>query len=133
MPDAPKPNLTSHMTSGVLVVRIDEPQFHGDPLAEAIREEIMTLLADSGSQKIVLDLQPVRYLSSAAFRPLLSLRRKLQETGGHMVLCNMSPLITELFQLLRLISINPANPAPFDVRPNVAAAVEFLNTHGSGG
>jgi hypothetical protein len=105
MAEMPKAHLVTTTIDGVLVVRIEEPQFHGEP---------------------------VHYLSSAAFRPLLSVRRKLQETGGHLVLCQLSPLITELFQLLRLISTNRAYPATFEVQPDVAGAVAFLNGSASG-
>jgi anti-sigma B factor antagonist len=127
MPEKQPPHVTSQTLDGVLVIRINERQFHGDSLADAIRQEMLALIAAAGSQKIVIDLQPVDYLSSAAFRPLLSLRRKLQETGGRMVLCNLSPLVAEVFQLLRLISTSRSYPATFEVQPDVAAAVAFLN------
>jgi anti-anti-sigma factor len=126
MADKQLPQISSQMQDDVLVISINERQFHGDPLADQIRKEMLAAVESTGSKKIVIDFQPVHYISSAAFRPLLSLRRKLQETGGRMVLCNLSPLISEVFQLLRLVSTSRSYPATFEVQPDVGAAVALL-------
>jgi anti-anti-sigma factor len=131
MSSVPSKHLNTRTVDGIWVVTLKDAQLHGDALAEAIRQELLDLVTDSGAQKIALDLRKVEYLSSVAFRPLLSLRRKLAETGGHMVLCNVSPQVQEIFQVVRLISTSQSSPAPFDVQLDVAAAVAYLKGLGS--
>ena len=68
-----------------------------------------------------------RLMSSGfSFRPFLSLRRRLQESGGRLVFCNLTPAVSEVFQVVRLISADGSSPAPFDVKPDVSAALAFL-------
>jgi anti-anti-sigma regulatory factor len=74
----------------------------------------------------VLDFQGVTYLSSVAFRPLLSLHRKLKERGGRLVLCGMSERVAEVFYVTRLVSAAGTPAAPFDLQADVPAAVASL-------
>jgi anti-anti-sigma factor len=115
------------LTDGVTVATINEPQLTGDAVAEKLRQQLVALVTEAGARKIALDLQKVQYIASAAFRPFLSLNRKLQEAKGRMVLCNLSPIVRTIFEQMRLISNNPLYHATFDTQPDVPAAVAFLN------
>jgi anti-anti-sigma regulatory factor len=53
----------------------------------------------------------------------LALRKKLKEVGGRLVLCNLSPVVVEMFQTTRLIG---SAGAFFEVQPDVDAAVASL-------
>jgi anti-anti-sigma factor len=121
-----KASTSSAVQDGALVLTVEESQFHGDPLAEKVRQEFLSALADSGLNLVVIDLHKVEYISTAAFRPLLSLRRKLQDSSGRMVLCGLSDLVREVFQVLRLITTSRSYPATFEVQPDVPAALAFL-------
>jgi anti-sigma B factor antagonist len=120
-------HLNSRIDQGVLVLSFTEPELRGDPLAEAIRQEMLDAVTQAGAQKVVIDFQGVRFLSSAAFRPLLSLRRKLHETRGQLVLCGLAPPVADVFRLTRLISTSRSSAAPFEAEPDVAAAIARLN------
>jgi anti-anti-sigma factor len=113
--------------TGVTVVTITEAQLTGDVIAEKLRQQLLSLVTEGGTRKVALDLQKVQYMASAAFRPFLSLHRKLQEVKGRMVLCNFTPNVRTIFEQMRLISSNPLYHATFDTQPDVAAAVNFLN------
>jgi hypothetical protein len=69
----------------------------------------------------------VDYVGSAGFRPLLSLRKRLQEAGGEMLLCGLVPEVHEVFLTSRLINEAGSWDAPFGVEPDVARAVARLN------
>jgi anti-anti-sigma factor len=114
-------------TEGVTVATINETQVTGDAVAEKLRQQFLALVTDAGARKIALDLQKVQYMASAAFRPFLSLNRKMQEVKGRLVLCNLTPVVRTIFEQMRLISSNPLYHATFDTQPDVAAAVAFLN------
>jgi anti-anti-sigma factor len=112
-----------HISCPVLVLRIEPEQFIGDDLAEAIREELLTARQQIGALNMVVDFQPVAFVSSASFRPLLSLLREVRAGGGRLVLCNLQPNVHEVFSVTRLIG---APPAAFEVQPNVPAAIANL-------
>jgi anti-anti-sigma factor len=110
---------------GILVVTITAPEMRGEELCAAIREELLRAVTGSGAKKVVLDFSKVTLVASVAFRPLLSLRRLMQETGGQMVVCALSPLVAEVFYATRLL-IHSRAEAPFESQPDIPAAVASL-------
>lgn len=127
MSDSHKRHLESHTDRGVLVVTVKESQLRGDDLAEALRQELLALVNETEAKKVAFDLHNVTFVTSVTFRPLLSLRRRLQETGGHMVLCGLTPDVHEVFEATRLVTTSRSVVAPFEVRPDVESAIARLN------
>jgi anti-anti-sigma factor len=127
MPEPQPRHLQARTEQDVLVLKIVDDHVHSDALADALREELLTAVGSGPGAKVALDFSNVEYLSSAGFRPLLSLRRRLHETGGRMVLCHLSPEVTNVFRITRLVSTSGSSTAPFEVEPDVAAAVARLN------
>lgn len=126
MPEPPYKHLAVAMRDGVPVVTITLPQVQGDTLAEELRQELFAVIDRTGTQQLVLDFLPVTYVSSAAFRPLLSLRRKLQSEGGRFVVCNLCPNVAEVFIVTRLVSTSRSTVAPFEMEAGVEAALARL-------
>ena len=110
----------------ILVIHIEPAQLIGDVLAEAVREEFLRARQLVGARSVVVDFQSVTYLSSASFRPLLSLLRAVRAQGGRLVLCNLGREVQEVFSVTRLISTNGTTPAGFEHQPDVPAAVVSL-------
>jgi anti-anti-sigma factor len=123
----PKPQLTRSLHQGVLVLTVQEPQLQGDRLITAFRHELEQAVAQGGAKNVVLDLRNVKALSSAAFRPLLSLRHALEARGGRLTLCHLTPVVAEVFQATRTITGSRGASAAFDVQPTLATAVAGLN------
>ncbi len=121
-------HLKSRTEQGVLVLTIAEAQLHGDALADSLKQELRAAVAQHQAQNVVLDFQHVQSLSSETFRPLLSLRRHLQEARGRMVLCNLSPPVAKAFQVTRLVSTSRASGTTFETQADVAAAIASLKT-----
>ena len=115
-----------HLCCSLVVVTLTESQLQGDTVSDALREDLLGALQRSGAAHVVIDFGPVSYLSSVAFRPLLSLHRKLKEKGGRLVLCGMSPVVAEVFQVTRLVSTSGSSSAPFEMQPDVPSAVASL-------
>ena len=122
MPDQP----FKLISCPVLVLRIEPAQLLGDALAESLREELLKARQLVDARNVVVDFQPVTYLSSASFRPLLSLLREIRGLGGRMVLCNLHRDVHEVFSVTRLIRTHPDIPAAFEVQPDVPAAIVSL-------
>ena len=116
-----------HISCPVAVLRIELTQVIGDDLADALREEFLAARRAIGARHVIVDFQPVTYLSSASFRPLLSLLREVRAQGGRLVLCNLQPYVHEVFTVTRLISTPENTPAAFEVQANLTAAIASLS------
>ena len=115
--------LKSRSEQGVLILTITAPHLGGDALVHELGEELSAAVNGAQAPKVVLDFQPVTALASAGFRPLLSLRRKIEERGGRLVLCNMGPVVEQAWRATRLISTSRSSAAAFDLQPTLAAAL----------
>jgi anti-anti-sigma factor len=119
------------MQAGVLVIEFLDTLIHGDELADVLRRELLAAQAHFGATKLVLDFHRVVFISSAGFRPLLSLHRKMTELRGRLLLCNLNPDITEVFVVTRLVSTSRSTTAPFQLAGDVAEAIACLRHHTS--
>ena len=127
---SPYAHLKCSTPQDVLVLTITEPQLQGDALAETLRQEMIHAVSTTGSKKVAVDLEHVKYCSSVGFRPLLSLRRKVQELHGRLVLCNLSREVTEVFRATRMIMSGPRSSGfVFEAQPTLAAAIASLNSN----
>lgn len=133
MPAPAAPYLETREEDGVLVFTINAARVEGEDVAEALRHEMLAALANTGSRRVVVDFQHTRYISSAAFRPLLSLRRNLQESGGRLLICGLTPLVGDIFYTTRMISPDGSFTPMFEMEPTAAAAVARLRGSAGGG
>lgn len=53
----------------------------------------------AGATRLLIDLAQVNYVSSAGLRVFLMTAKKLQKTGGSLVLCAMPPAVREVFDI----------------------------------
>lgn len=61
-------------------------------------EDLLELVRESGRPNLYLDLMEVRSLPSSAAGTLFGLDQRLRETGGRLVLSNLSPQLSEALQ-----------------------------------
>jgi anti-anti-sigma factor len=118
--------LRTSTQQGVLVLSVTHPHVRSGEfeLVDTLRQEM--LAAAAGAAKVVVDLSEVQYVGSAGFRPLLSLRKRLQEGSGEMLLCGLCPDVREVFLTSHLINSAGTAEAPFAVEPDVPHAIARL-------
>jgi anti-anti-sigma factor len=119
--------LKSRSEQGVLVLTVTEPHLRGDVLVTALREELLAAVSGAPAPRVVLDFRLVTVLCSEGFRPLISLRRRIQELGGRLVLCHLGPVVAQVFQATRMVSTSRSSTAAFDVQPDLRAALASLS------
>jgi anti-sigma B factor antagonist len=102
---------------GVSVVTLDGRIGVGDE-AHLLRDKVKSLLAD-GRRKIVLNLAGVVLLDSAGLGTLVGLHHSAVSCEAKLRLCHLTPLLVELLQITRLLTI-------FDVSPTEADAVRAM-------
>jgi len=110
----------------VIILRLRETQLNSETTSETLRDQLLALYLQSAAVHAILDLRAVTYLSSAGFRPLLSLNRQVRERGGRLVLCNLRPDVEEIFTVTRLVDPTGKERTAFLVQPDLAAAVNHI-------
>lgn len=97
---------------GVPVVQLKgEIDLHTCPQLRTALQDLMA----AGKYRIVLDLEQVPYLDSAALGVLVDAVRRARENGGGIHLVQVTPFVQRAFEITRLIKI-------FQVHDSVEAA-----------
>ena len=112
----------------VLVLTLTEQQVEGDAIAQALQRELLAAVTAADARKVVVDFQNVHYISSVAFSPLLALRRHLNGQKGRLVVCGLNPMVGDIFYTTKMVSPTGTFAAPFEMQPDVPAAVAVLKT-----
>lgn len=123
--------LTAKVEQNVLVLTITETHLQEEKVAEALLQELLNAASQLAVRNVVVDMHHIEYMSSVAFRPLLRLRGKLQESGGRLILCGLTPFIGDIFYTTKMLSPSGSLDAPFQMEADVAAAIERLNREGA--
>jgi stage II sporulation protein AA (anti-sigma F factor antagonist) len=116
-----------HLQCPVVVLTITQVQILGDEVADGLRDQLLKIAVETEAKNVVLDFGRVTFLSSAGFRPLLSLHRLLRQQEGKLLLCCLKPEVHEIFAVTRLISTKGFTKAPFEVYPDIPSAVASLH------
>ena len=72
--------------------------------AKTFEDKILGVI-NAGTQRLVVDLSRLEYVSSSGLRVLLLAAKRLQTTDGKMVLCGLQDHIRQVFDLAGFSSI----------------------------
>lgn len=89
----------------VTVVNFVDKKILDEQNIQVIGEQLFRLVDDLGRTKLLLNFSNVEYLSSAALGKLITLNKKVNATGGKLILCNIAPNIYEVFEITKLNKI----------------------------
>jgi anti-anti-sigma factor len=112
---------------GVLVLTVTLPLLLDEADVGALHQDLVAAVDHHRPRRVILDLHNVRALGSAAFRPVISLHRRVQELNGRLVLCGLARAVAEVFHLTGLLSPRPSDRTPFAAEPSLDAAVSRLS------
>jgi anti-anti-sigma factor len=126
MPELTGPLLEHRQQHGVLVVTVNRKSIQGEAEAEALRQELLEVVQRSGLTRIVIDLSRTRYVSSIAFWPLLSLRKRMQESGGRLLICGLTGAVADVFHTTKMVGPAGSADAPFEEAADQTEAVALL-------
>jgi anti-anti-sigma factor len=118
--------LRSAVDRGVLVLTITAPLLLDDDVVGALHQDLVAAVDHHRPRRVVLNFEGVRALGSGAFRPVISLHRRVQEAGGRLVLCGVADAVARVFHLTGLVNPDPSAKAPFTAEQSLDAAVTRL-------
>jgi anti-sigma B factor antagonist len=119
-------HLDGQTKEGVLVLTLRDQQLRTEADCTALRQEFLDALQLAGAKNIIVDFRNVQYITSAAYRPLLALRRASHDAGVRLVLCNLAKEVASVFYVSRLITRDLPDESPFEEQPDTAAALAYL-------
>ncbi len=84
----------------VTIVRITEPRLCGDVVAEVLKLQLSQRINASRPQRLLIDLQHVKAMSSSVIGALLSIKRQLGQLGEGLTLCAMPVSLREIYRTM---------------------------------
>jgi len=92
-----------HDTDGIKVVRFPDHQLFDERTVREIADQIAAALPNDGSPiRLVVDFSDVSLISSTFLSKLIMLQRRIDGTRGKLRLCEMSPMIEQVFRTSNL-------------------------------
>ena len=104
---------------GAVCVRFQDRKIVEMAQIEAMSEELSELSAGDGA-RLVVNLDGVEFLSSAALNKLVSLERKLRGRDGRLALCSLTLTVKDVFVITRLENL-------FAIYDTESAALQALS------
>jgi anti-anti-sigma factor len=118
--------VTGEVQDGALVLSVTSREIRDAQVSYALRDQMIGLIDEHGSQQVVIDFEPVEFIGSVGLLALLGVRRRLNEAGGRVVICNIAGLIREMLSACRLISSDASRPAVFETAATRDEALAML-------
>src|SRR5262249_20488748 len=104
------PRIQISESNGIKVVRFHDHQLFDERTVREVADQIQAALPNDGSPiRLVVDFSDVNLVSSTLLSKLILLQRRVENSRGKLRLCEMSPIIQQVFRtsnLDRLFSID---------------------------
>ena len=104
------PRIHVNETDGVQVIRFTDRQLFDERTVREVADQVLGALPNDGSPiRLVLDFTDINLVSSTLLSKLILLQRRVATSNGKLRLCEMSPIIQQVFRtsnLDRLFSID---------------------------
>lgn len=88
-----------------------------DTIHSDAAEKKMAEIIAGGVNRIIFDCKGLEYISSSGLRVFLIVQKKMTAIGGQMKICNLQPVIKEIFEVSGFTMI-------FSIFPDLEAALK---------
>ena len=106
-PHPPQRLLSIDSRGDVAVARFPPGAVLSGERAEAAGAELAELATGTACPRLLLDFGNVTSVSSLTIGMLLTLHKQVHAAGGRLALCRVSPVIHDIFQLVKLTQLIP--------------------------
>ena len=89
----------------IAVVRLVDQKVIDPDRIHLLGEELLSLAQGTDGQRLLINMDNVRFLSSSAINKLIVLERRVTGAGGKIKLSNLSPEVAEVFNITQLNSV----------------------------
>lgn len=92
----------TELANGVTLVTFLDQKILDLNAIQELGDSLFAMVEQDRRTALVLDFRIVEYLSTAMIGNLVILDKKVKEKGGRLVLCNLTPVLKEVFAATRL-------------------------------
>jgi anti-sigma B factor antagonist len=97
------PRIQASEANGVLVIRFTDRQLFDERTVREVADQILAALPNDGSPiRLILDFTDINLVSSTLLSKLILLQRRVTTSGGKLRLCELSPVIQQVFRTANL-------------------------------
>jgi len=97
------PRIQVNETNGIKVVRFQDRQLFDERTVREVADQVLAALPNDNTPiRLVLDFSDVNLVSSTLLSKLILLQRRVENSGGKLRLCEMSPVIQQVFRTSNL-------------------------------
>ncbi len=107
---------------GVSVVRFVDEKIMDTKRIQLLHDELNTVADDSKACDMLLNMENIRFLSSAAINKLIVLDKHVKSTGGEIRLTNLRPEVRDVFSITSLDRL-------FKIFDNQTEAMKTFGAH----
>ena len=93
----------------ITIITIELARLSSYELSEALGRELIAAVKGRESPQVAVDLSKIEYMSSVGYAPPITLRARVRDLGGRIILCGLRPVVKEMFDATRLL-ITPQSP-----------------------
>ena len=119
MSESSQQRITVNEQDGAIIVQFRDAKILEDRTIQQLGTELIDLIQGRTAPRMVLDFTGVKYLSSAALGKLITLRRKVDQVGGRLKLCEIDQETMDVFKIAKLDDY-------FEIHPNQRSALEAM-------
>jgi anti-sigma B factor antagonist len=94
--------LTLEQREPAVVATITRPQLSEEENIEILGKELLDLVEQYGFRRIIVSLQQVTYITSAALGKLILLHRRLHRKDGRLIVCGALDSVREVLKTSKL-------------------------------
>lgn len=89
--------------TGMLLL-MNRPSLTEEENLEQLERDFISLMDTHGVRQVILDLQSVNYVTSAAVGKLIALHRRLARANGRLILCSLQSDVQSTLALSQLLN-----------------------------
>jgi anti-sigma B factor antagonist len=86
----------------VIIARFTQRLVLSGPVAEVVAKQLMELLPELGSRRLLIDFGNVQSLTSLMLGKLVRLNHATEAAGARLALFNLSPVLREILEVSRM-------------------------------
>src|SRR5262245_17784883 len=89
-------------SNDVAIVRFTTTVLRDDRVIRGVFDELDKQLVEAGKTRIVMNFAGIEAFASYAIGRLITLNDKLPPLGGRLALCELTPMVVEIIDLMKL-------------------------------
>lgn len=107
--------ITTNSKDGALTIYLLVPRLLEESMLAQLAKDVIAELEKTTEERVILDFQKVKFMSSSMLGKLVSIHAKCKEFKVKLKLCSIDPEIRKVFKITKLDKV-------FDIEADEAAA-----------